>query len=70
MISSIMIPQTVLLVPRYILFRDFGWLDSYKPFIVPALFGTFPFFNFLMIQFFRGIPTELDESAKIDGAGC
>ena len=67
MISTLMLPQTVIILPRYILFRNFGWLDSYLPFIAPAVLAGYPFFVFMMIQFFRGIPRELDESAVIDG---
>lgn len=69
MLSTMMLPNAVLIIPRYLLFRDFGWLDSYKPFIIPQLFAFTAFFNYLMIQFIRGIPRELDESAKIDGLG-
>jgi oligogalacturonide transport system permease protein len=67
MISTLMLPNAVIIIPRYILFRNFGWLDSYLPFIVPAAFGCYPFFIFMLIQFFRGLPKELDESAEIDG---
>jgi oligogalacturonide transport system permease protein len=67
MISTLMLPQAVIIIPRYILFKQLGWLNSYLPFIVPAFFGTYPFFIFLMIQFLRGLPRDLDESAKIDG---
>jgi oligogalacturonide transport system permease protein len=67
MISTLMLPQTVILIPRYLIFRNLGWLDSYWPFIVPAIFGCFPFFIFMMVQFMRGIPKELDESAVMDG---
>jgi oligogalacturonide transport system permease protein len=69
MISTLMLPGAVIMIPRYLLFKQLGWLDSYLPFIVPAFFGTFPFFNFMMVQFFRGLPKDLDESAKIDGCG-
>jgi oligogalacturonide transport system permease protein len=69
MISTMMLPNAVLIIPRYLLFRSFGWLDSFKPFWVPQLFAFTAFFNFLMIQFFRGIPKELDESAYLDGCG-
>lgn len=69
MIATLMLPATVIIIPRYIFFRNLGWLDSYLPFIVPALLGSFPFFNFMMVQFLRGIPVELDESARIDGCG-
>jgi oligogalacturonide transport system permease protein len=67
MISTLMLPATVIVIPRYIFFKNIGVLDSYWPFIIPAILGSFPFFNFMMVQFFRGIPMDLDESAKIDG---
>lgn len=66
-ISTLLLPQEILLVPRYLLFNRLGWLDSYKPFIIPAMFATYPFFVYMMIQFIRGIPMELDKSALIDG---
>jgi oligogalacturonide transport system permease protein len=69
MLSTLMLPGAVIIIPRFLLFKQLGWLDSYMPFIVPAFFGTFPFFNFMMVQFFRGLPRDLDESAKIDGCG-
>jgi len=69
MISTMMLPATVIIIPRYIYFKHLGWLDSYLPFIVPALLGAIPFFNFMMVQFIRGIPRELDESAYLDGCG-
>jgi len=66
MLSTMMLPSSVMLIPRYIMFRDLGWLDSYLPLIMPTVFGM-PFFIFMLVQFFRGIPRELDESATIDG---
>lgn len=69
MLSTMMLPETVIIIPRYIFFRRLGWLDSYMPFLVPALLGCYPFFNYMMVQFFRGLPMELDESAKMDGCG-
>lgn len=69
MIATLMLPGAVIIIPRYILFNQLGWIDSYLPFIVPALFATNAFFVFMMVQFFRGIPLELDESAKMDGCG-
>ena len=63
-------PEQTLLVPRYLIFKKLNWLDSYKTFIIPALFATYPFFIYMMIQFIRGIPRELDESAKIDGCNA
>lgn len=67
MISTMMLPQSVIIIPRYILFKNLGWLDSYLPFIAPATLASYPFFIFMLIQFFRGIPKELDEAAYIDG---
>ncbi|BFT72529.1 carbohydrate ABC transporter permease [Paenibacillus sp. P36] len=67
MISTLMLPHTVIIIPRYLIFRNMGWLDSFFPFIVPAAFGCFPFFIFMMVQFIRGLPKELDESAVMDG---
>lgn len=69
MISTMMLPNAVVVIPKYILFRQLGWLDSYLPFIVPAMFACYPFFIFAMMQFLRGVPRELDESAYIDGCG-
>lgn len=67
MLSSMMLPGTVVIIPRYIFFRKLGWLDTYLPFIVPAALATYTFFNYMTVQFFRGLPLELDESAKMDG---
>lgn len=67
MISTMMLPNTVIIIPRYIIFRELGWLNSYMPFYVPALLACYPFYIFMLIQFFRGIPKELDEAAYIDG---
>lgn len=67
MLSTLMVPNAVLIIPRYLLFRDLGWLNSYMPFWMPALFACYPFFIYQEVQFLRGIPRELDEAAKIDG---
>ncbi len=67
MISTLMLPNAVIIIPRYILFNRFDWLDSYLPFTIPALFACYPFFIFMLVQFLRGLPKELDESATIDG---
>jgi len=67
MLSMLMLPNAVIIIPRYILFKSLDWLDSYLPFTVPAIFATNSFFIFMMVQFLRGIPEELDESAVIDG---
>jgi oligogalacturonide transport system permease protein len=67
MIATMMLPNTVIIIPRFILFKNFGWLNTYLPFYMPALFACYPFFIFMIIQFMRNIPTSLDESAKLDG---
>jgi len=69
MIGTMMLPNAVLIIPRYLIFNAFGWIDSYRVFWIPALFACYPFFTFMYVQFFRGIPMELDEAAKIDGCG-
>ncbi|MFV0344317.1 MAG: carbohydrate ABC transporter permease [Anaerocolumna sp.] len=69
MIATMMLPNSVMLIPRYLMYRDLNWLDSYKPFIIPSIFASSAFFIFMFIQFFRGIPRELDESAYVDGCG-
>lgn len=69
MIGTMMLPDTVLVIPRYMIFRDLNWLDTYKTFSIPALLATIPFYTFMIYQFFRGIPRDLDESAMIDGLG-
>lgn len=69
MLMTIMLPVHVIIVPQYILFSYFGWINSFLPLIVPKLLATDAFFIFLMVQFIRGIPRELDEAARIDGCG-
>jgi oligogalacturonide transport system permease protein len=68
MIGTILLPGTVLLVPRYLIFRNLGALDSYLPFWLTAAGGV-PFFIFMFAQFLRGIPRSIDESAYMDGCG-
>jgi len=67
MISTMMLPNSVIIIPRYLIFNKMGLLNSYWPFYLPAMFACFPFFIFMIIQFLRGIPRELDEAAYIDG---
>lgn len=69
MLMSIMLPIHVVIVPQYVLFSELGWINTFLPIIVPHLLATDAFFIFLMVQFFRGLPRELDEAARIDGAG-
>lgn len=67
MISTLFLPQTVLNAPQYIMFNQWGWLNSYKPLIIPALFAVDTYFIFMLVQFMRGIPKEMEEAATIDG---
>lgn len=65
-ISTMMIPFQVQMIPLYIIFRNIGWIDSYKPLIVPSFFGN-AYYIFLLRQFFRTVPEELSDAARIDG---
>lgn len=67
LISTLMLPNAVIIIPRYTLFNTFGWINTYMPFYMPALLACYPFFIFMLVQFMRGMPKELDESAYIDG---
>jgi multiple sugar transport system permease protein len=68
MISTMALPGQVTMIPVFMMFRAFGWYGTFLPLIVPAFFGN-PFFIFLLRQFFRTIPEDLAEAARIDGAG-
>lgn len=70
LLATMMLPGIVTLIPTFILFRILGWLNSYKPLIIPAYFGGGAFYIFLLRQSFMGIPNELFEQAKIDGASA
>jgi multiple sugar transport system permease protein len=67
-ISTMMLPGVVTLIPTFLIFRTLGWLNTFLPLIVPAWFGSSAFSIFLLRQFFMTIPEDLDESARIDGA--
>jgi oligogalacturonide transport system permease protein len=69
LIATLMLPNSVIIIPRYTLYNKLHWLDSYLPFYIPAILACYPFFIYQLIQFMRGIPRELDESAYIDGCG-
>ncbi len=66
-IATMMIPYTVTMVPLFIIFKTLGWVGSYRPMVVPALFGN-AFFIFLLRQFFMTLPEELSDAARVDGA--
>lgn len=67
MLATMMLPSQVTLIPKYIMFSGINWVDTYWPFIVPAFCAVNGFHVFLMVQFIRGIPKDLDEAAYIDG---
>jgi ABC-type glycerol-3-phosphate transport system permease component len=67
-VATLILPTEVTIVPTYLLFRQLGWLDSFRPLIVPAWLGGGAFYIFLLRQFFLTLPREFDEAAKIDGA--
>jgi multiple sugar transport system permease protein len=67
MLGTLMLPYHVTLIPQYVLFLKFGWIDTILPLVVPKFLAADAFFIFLMVQFFRGIPRELDEAAQMDG---
>ncbi len=69
MMATLMLPGHVTLVPQYILFSNLDWTNTYLPLITPKFLATEAFFVFLMVQFIRGLPRELDDAAKIDGCG-
>jgi len=68
MMMTLMLPFQVQIIPQYIMFNKLNWINTFYPLIVPKFFGS-AFFIFLMMQFIRGLPLELDEAAEIDGAG-
>jgi len=69
MLGTLMLPYHVTLIPQYILFLNLDWVDTFLPLIVPKFLAVDAFFIFLLVQFFRAIPRELDEAAMIDGCG-
>ena len=67
MLGTLMLPYHVTLIPQYVLFLNLGWVDTFLPLVAPKFLAADAFFIFLMVQFFRGIPRELDEAAQMDG---
>lgn len=66
---TLMLPYHVVVIPQYVMFSKIGWLNTILPLVVPKFLGTDAFFIFLMVQFIRSLPRELDEAARIDGCG-
>ncbi len=69
MLSTIMLPQHVVLIPQYVIFQKLGLVNTFWPLVLPKFLATDAFFVFLMVQFIRTLPRELDEAATIDGCG-
>ena len=69
LIAMLMLPNSVVIIPRYTLYNKFNWINTYMPFYAPALLCCNAFFPYMLIQFLRGLPRDLDESAYIDGCG-
>jgi len=67
MLGTLMLPYQVTLIPQYVLFLKIGWVNTFLPLVVPKFLAADSFFIFLMVQFFRGLPKELDEAAMMDG---
>jgi oligogalacturonide transport system permease protein len=67
LIATVLLPKSVLLIPQYLMFRELGWLDTFLPLYVPAAFATEGFFVFMIVQFMRTCPVEMEEAAVIDG---
>lgn len=69
LLATMMLPFQVVMIPVYIIFRMLGWLDTLLPLFVPTFFGN-PFYIFLLRQFFLSIPRDLEDAARVDGAGA
>ena len=69
MIGTLLLPFHVVIIPQYILFNQLGMVDTYWPLLLPKFLAVDAFFVFLLVQFIRQMPREMDEAAKIDGAG-
>ena len=67
-LSTLMLPYAVVMIPQFVIFSKLGWVNTFAPLVVPSFFGN-PFFIFLLRQFFRAIPRELEDAAALDGAG-
>ncbi|WP_018886336.1 carbohydrate ABC transporter permease [Paenibacillus massiliensis] len=69
LLGTLMLPTQVLLIPRYVMFSNLGWINTILPLVLPYFLASNAFFVYLMIQFLRGLPRDLDEAALMDGCG-
>ncbi|MFB7927844.1 carbohydrate ABC transporter permease [Streptomyces sp. NPDC056039] len=69
MIGTLMLPAHLMLIPQYVIFQELGMVGTYLPLILPKFLATEAFFVFLVVQFIRSLPAELDQAAAIDGCG-
>lgn len=67
LLATMMLPMQVTMIPVFVLFKEFGWLNTFKPLVVPAFLGGGAFNIFLLRQFYLGIPRDISEAARIDG---
>lgn len=71
-VFTFIVPPQTIIIPLFIVFKQLGWIDTYFPFLVPAAFANGlrgALFIFIFRQFFRGLPYELEDAARVDGAG-
>jgi len=66
-LATMMLPYPSIIVPLFVLYKNLGWLDTFKPLTIPAFFGVNAFYIFLLRQFFKTIPVDLDDAARVDG---
>lgn len=68
LIATLLLPNVVTRIPQYLLFRDLGWLDTFLPLWVPSAMAGDAFFVFMVVQFLRSVPRDMEEAARVDGA--
>ena len=67
LMSTLFLPQAVLNVPQFLMFTNWGWVDTYKPLVIPAFFANEAYFIFMLVQFMRSLSKEMEEAAELDG---
>ncbi len=68
-LATLLLPYQVTIIPQYVLFNELAWINTILPLVVPKFLATDAFFVFLMVQFIRTLPRELDDAARLDGCG-